>query len=250
MRLRQALGLYAILRPIQNLPGLTSRYAGVDLLLIREGTEDLYAGIEFEVVPGVAQSIKVTTRAACLRICRFAFELAKQRGRRAVTLVHKANIMKQADGLFLRSGEEVAADYPDITFRTIIADNACMQLVRAPQQFDVLVAQNLFGDILADLGAGIVGGISAVWGECTGDDDIHVFEVLHGIAPALEGKGVANPLPFLLPTKALLSHLGETAAAERLGTAISRTLEDGIRPRDLGGTAGTAAFVDALLARI
>ena len=250
VRLRKALDLYAVHRPVRNLPGLPARWSDVDLVMIREGTEDVYAGIEHEVVPGVAQSLKVTTREACLRICRHAFEYARAHGRKKVTLVHKANIMKMSDGLFMRCGEEIAADYPDLQFNTIIADNACMQMVRKPHQFDVLVSQNLFGDILADLGAGIVGGIAAVWGELCGDDDIHVFEVLHGIAPDLEGQGVANPLPFLLPAKALLAHLGETEAAARLECAICGVLQDGVRTRDLGGTTDTAAFERALVEHI
>lgn len=250
MRLHKELDLYAVVRPIQNLPGLPSRFSEVDLVLIREGTEDVYAGIEHEVVPGVTQSIKVTTRAACLRICRFAFEYAKAHGRRRVTLVHKANIMKMADGLFMRCGEEVAKDFPDLRFDTIIADNACMQMVRNPRQFDVLVSQNLFGDILADLGAGIVGGIGAVWGELAGSGDLRMFEVLHGVVPGMEGKGLANPLPFLLPARALLEHLGEHEAAARLGRALTATLKDGVRTGDLGGSATTADFERAVLAHL
>lgn len=250
VRLHRELDLFAVLRPLRNLPGLESRFDGVDVVLIREGTEDVYAGIEHEVVPGVIQSLKVTTREACLRICCFAFHWARTNGRSRVTLVHKANIMKKADGLFMRCGQEVAEGYPDIRFDTIIADNACMQMVRDPRQFDVMVSQNLFGDILADLGAGIVGGIGAVWGELGGTEDLRVFEVLHGVAPDLEGKGVANPLPFLLPARALLEHLGETEAATRLGRAMSTTLSDGIRTKDLGGTASTADFEKAVIERL
>lgn len=248
--LREALGLYAVHRPVRNLPGLPSRFEGVDILMVREGTEDVYAGIEHEVVSGVIQSIKVTTRQACLRICRHAFGLARARGRKTVTLVHKANIMKKADGLFLRCGEEVSRDFPEIAFTSMIADNACMQMVRAPGQFDVLVSQNLFGDILSNLGAGIVGGKGAVWGELHGDDDLVVFEVLHGLAPEIEGRGVASPLPFLLPGRALLAHLGEEAAADRLEQAIEATLAAGVRTADLGGTATTAEMESAILTRI
>ena len=164
VRLRKELDLFAAVRPILSLPGLKSRYENVDIVMIRECTEDVYAGIEHEVVPGVVQGLKVTTERACMRIARFAFDYARRCGRKAVTLVHKANIMKQSDGLFIRCGQAVAEEYPEIAFRTIIADNACMQLVKWPWQFDVMVAQNLFGDLLSDLGAGLVGGITGGWG--------------------------------------------------------------------------------------
>ena len=249
-KLRKALDLYAVVRPIQSFRGLSGRHQNVDLVVIREGTEDVNIGLEHEIVPGVTQSIKVTTRAACERIVRFAFEYAGQQGRQQVTLVHKANIMKLSDGLFMRCGQEIAEQYPEIRFRTIIADNACMQLVSAPHQFDVLVAQNLFGEILSNLGAGLVGGISAVWGELRGDDDLRVFEVLHGIAPKLTGRCVANPLPFLQPLRALLSHLGEGEAADRLGRAISETLEAGIKTADLCGNASTDVFTNAVVDRL
>lgn len=249
-RLRRALDLYAVKRPVRCLPGLPSRHADVDLVVLHEGTEDVNVGLEHQVSPGVIQSIKVTTRAACLRIARYAFEYAHRHGRSQVTLVHKANIMKLSDGLFMRCGEEVAQQYPGVELRTIIADNACMQLASAPGQFDVLVAQNLFGGILADLGAGLVGGTSAVWGELCGDDGVRVFEALHGFAPELTGRGVANPLPFLLPTVALLEQLGEAEAASRLRGAISRTLQTGLRSPDLGGAATTGELAAAIIARL
>ena len=250
VRLRQALGLFAAVRPIQHLPGLASRYQGVDLVIVRETTEDIYAGIEHRVYPGVIQAIKVTTRAACERIVRFGFEYARRRGRKRVTLVHKANIMKLSDGLLLRTGHEIAPEYPDIDFDSIIADNACMQLVKNPQRFDVLVAANLFGDLLSDLAAGLVGGISAVWGVLRDESDIHVFEAIHGIAPGLEGQGVANPLPMIVPTLGLLRHLGEDAAAAAIAGGIEAALTDGVRTQDLGGAATTLQFVDALVDRI
>jgi len=249
-QLRKALDLYAVCRPIRCLPGLPSRHRDVDVVLIHEGTEDVNIGLEHRVAPGVTQSIKVTTRDACLRIARYAFEYARRNGRGRITLVHKANIMKMSDGLFMRCGEEIAKEYPDVELRTIIADNACMQLVSAPQQFDVLLAQNLFGEILGNLGAGLVGGIGAVWGELCGDEGIRVFEVLHGFAPELCGRGVANPLPSLLPIVALLEHLGEQDASARLRSAISSALESGLRSQDLGGVATTEELVDAIIAHL
>jgi isocitrate dehydrogenase (NAD+) len=249
-RLRKDLDLYAAKRRIQNLPGLPSRHQGLNLVITHECTEDVNVGLEHELLPGVIQSVKITTRVACLRIARYAFEFAKRHGRERVTLVHKANIMKRADGLFIRCGEEVAADYPDITLDTIIADNACMQLVSRPQQFDVLLAQHLFGEILSSVGAGLVGGISAVWGELAGDESIRVYEVLHGFAPQLAGKGIANPLPFLMPVVAMLRHLQEMEAADRLRRAISATLEAGIKSPDLGGDADTETFASAIIDRL
>lgn len=249
-RLHKALDLYAAKRRIQNLPGLPSRHEGVDLVIIQECTEDVNVGLEHELLPGVIQSIKITTRDACLRIARYAFEFAKRLGRERVTLVHKANIMKRSDGLFIRCGEEVAADYPEIKLDTIIADNACMQLVARPQQFDVLLAQNLFGEILSSVGAGLVGGISAVWGELAGDEDLRVYEVMHGFAPGLAGKGIANPLPFLMPVVAMLHHLGEKEGGDRLRLAVMATLQAGIKSPDLGGDADTETFTSAIIDRL
>lgn len=249
-RLRKGLDLYAAKRRIQNLPGLPSRHQELNLVIIHECTEDVNVGLEHELLPGVIQSIKITTRDACLRIARYAFEFARRHGRQRVTLVHKANIMKRADGLFIRCGQEVAADFPDVTLETIIADNACMQLVSRPQQFDVLLAQNLFGEILSSVGAGLVGGISAVWGELAGDESIRIYEVLHGFSPQLIGQGIANPLPFLMPTVAMLRHLKEMRAADRLRRAISATLEAGIKSPDLGGDADTQTFASAIIDRL
>ncbi len=250
VQLRKALNLFAAVRPVRHLDGLASRYEGVDIVIIRESTEDVYSGIEHRVHPGVVQSIKITTRAACERVVRFAFDYALRRGRKQVTLVHKANIMKQSDGLFLAVGREIAAQNPTIRFESIIADNACMQLVRDPRRFDVLVCQNLFGDLLSDLGAGLVGGISAVYGVGRDGANVHVFEAIHGIARDLEGTGTANPLPFLRPAVALLVHIGENGAARRIEAAISATLRAGIKTPDLGGTATTAGFVDGVIARL
>lgn len=249
VRLRKELGLFAVIRPIQSQPGIASRYEDVDVTIVREATEDVYSGIEHQVVPGVVQSIKVTTRAACERIVRKAFEVARREGKTRVTLVHKANIMKRSDGLFLETGKAVAAAFPDIAFDAVIADNACMQLVRRPNQYGVLVAQNLFGDLLSDLGAGLVGGISNVWGTLEGAGDVLVFEAIHGIADHLTGKGVANPLPFIRPGVALLRHLGESDAADRIERGVRAALEANVRTRDLGGDTTTEGFIDAVIAR-
>lgn len=250
VRLRKELDLFAAVRPIRLQPGLRGRYDEVDLVIIREATEDVYAGIEHQVIPGVVQSIKITTKVACDRVIRFAFEYARAHGRERLTLVHKANIMKRSDGLFLRCGREIAAEYPDVAFEALIADNACMQLVRNPTRYDVMVAQNLFGDLLSDLGAGLVGGISNVWGSLEGTGDLVVFEAIHGNAPHLVGTGRANPLPFVRPAVALLRHLGEGAVADSLDRAIGATLEAGVRTPDIGGTASTDAMIDAIVARL
>ncbi len=244
--LRKALDLFANIRHVRNMPGIPSRYQDIDLLVIRENTEDVYSGLEHEVHPGVVESIKVVTRAASERIFRFAYRYARSNGRRGLAIIHKANIMKQTDGLFLRVGNEVAADYPDIDTRALIVDNTAMQVVQRPHQFDVLVCGNLYGDIISDLAAGLVGGISPVWGVDHGDD-CAVFEMIHGRAPELMGKDVANPLPMLVPTVRLLLHVGQHQAAERLEQAIHRVLADGKHlTRDLGGSAPTSEMVAAI----
>ena len=250
VRLRKALDLYAAVRPIRSQAGVRSRYENVDVTIVRECTEDVYAGIEHEIVPGIVQSLKVTTRRACERIVRHAFEVARREGRQKVTLVHKANIMKKADGLFLEVGRAVAPEYADIAFNAVIADNACMQLVQKPNQYGVLVAQNLFGDLLSDLGAGLVGGISNVYSTLEGDSGVVVFEAIHGVAPEIEGKGIANPLPFLRPALAMLKHLGEHEAAARGDRALAAALEAGVRTRDLGGDATTEGFIDRTIAAL
>jgi len=250
VQLRKALGLFAAVRPIRSQPATPSRYEGVDLTIVRESTEDVYAGIEHQVVPGVVQSIKITTRAACERIVRHAFAVARREGKSKVTLVHKANIMKKADGLFLEVGRGIAPEFPDVAFDSVIADNACMQLVRRPGQYQVLVAQNLFGDLLADLGAGLVGGISNVWGTLENDAGLVVFESIRAGVEHAEGRDWANPLPFMRATVALLRHVGEREAAERIERGIAGALEAGERPRDLGGVASTEGFVDAVIARL
>jgi isocitrate dehydrogenase (NAD+) len=248
--LRKALELFANLRPVWNIAGVPSRYTGVDLVIVRENTEDLYAGLEHEVVPGVVESLKIITAEASTRIARFAFEHARRHGRRRVTAVHKANIMKLGDGLFLRSVRDVAAQYPDITSDDRIVDNACMQLVVNPTQFDVLLLPNLYGDIVSDLCAGLVGGLGVVPGANLGHE-IGVFEAVHGSAPDIAGKGVANPTALLLSALLMLRHIGEDGIADRISRALGAVLGDGqIRTRDLGGTAGTAEFASAICRRL
>ena len=248
--LRKALNLFANLRPVWNIAGVPSRYTGVDLVIVRENTEDLYAGLEHEVVPGVVESLKIITAEASTRIARFAFEHARRHGRRRVTAVHKANIMKLSDGLFLSSVRAVAAQYPDIISDDRIVDNACMQLVVNPTQFDVLLLPNLYGDIVSDLCAGLVGGLGVVPGANLGTD-IGVFEAVHGSAPDIAGKGVANPTALLLSALLMLRHLGEDAIADRISRALGLVLgDDQIRTRDLGGTASTAEFTSAICRRL
>jgi isocitrate dehydrogenase (NAD+) len=248
--LRKALDLFANLRPVWNIHGVPSRYSGVDLVIVRENTEDLYTGLEHEVVPGVVESLKIITADASTRIARFAFEHARRHGRARVTAVHKANIMKLGDGLFLRSVQTVAAEYPDIKSDDRIVDNACMQLVVNPAQFDVLLLPNLYGDIVSDLCAGLVGGLGVVPGANLGTE-IGVFEAVHGSAPDIAGKGVANPTALLLSALLMLRHIGEGGIADRIARALGHVLsEDQIRTRDLGGTASTAEFTAAIQRRL
>lgn len=248
IELRSKLGVFAAIRPLKNIRGLKARFTGVDLFVLRELTEDLYASIEHEVVPGVVQSIKVVTETASKRFFRFAFDWAKGRGRKTVTCVHKANILKLADGLFLEAFRSVARDYPELTPKEIIVDNCCMQLVSKPQQFDVLVMGNLYGDIVSDLGAGLVGGISATAGINVGDG-VQIFEAFHGARREdVGGPDRANPLPLLLPAIDLLEHVGETKAASRLLNAMETVLIEGkTLPRDLGGTASTRQITEAIV---
>lgn len=244
--LRQRLGLFAGVRHVKNLPGVPSRYHGIDLVVIRENTEDVYAGAEHEVVPGVVESIKVVTRAATERIFEFAYQYAVAQGRKRLAIVHKANIMKLCDGLFLKVGEEVGRRYPQIETRALIVDNTAMQLVQRPEQFDVLVCGALYGDLLSDLAAGLVGGISPVWGKDT-DEDTVVFEAIHGHAPELMGLDIANPLPMLVPAIRLLEHVGEVEPARRLERAVEVVLaERKALTADLGGTARTSQMVEAI----
>jgi isocitrate dehydrogenase (NAD+) len=248
--LRKALDLYANLRPVKNLPGVAARFQGVDLVIIRENTEDLYAGLEHEVVPGVVESLKIITARASTRIAEFAFEHASRHGRKKVTAIHKANIMKLSDGLFLECARAVSRRYPDIRYDEKIVDAACMQLVLDPTVFDVLLLENLYGDIVSDLCAGLVGGLGVV-GAANLGSEIGVFEAVHGSAPDIAGKLQANPTALLLSAVLMLRHLDEGAAADRIIEAVSATLTDGrVLTRDLGGRASTLEFADAIASRL
>ena len=248
--LRKALDLYSNLRPVKNLPGVSARFQGVDLIIVRENTEDLYAGLEHEVVPGVVESLKIITERASTRIARFAFEYTRRSRRTKVTAIHKANIMKMSDGLFLDCCRTVAAEYPDIVYDERIVDAACMHLVMKPEQFDVLVMPNLYGDIVSDLCAGLVGGLGVVGSANLGLDEA-LFEAVHGSAPDIAGKNLANPTALLLAAIMMLRHIDEGAAADRVMSALERVLASGhARTRDLGGTASTTEFGDAICATL
>jgi isocitrate dehydrogenase (NAD+) len=247
VQFRHELGLFTSVRPLRNLRGLPARFRNVDMLVIRELTEDLYAAIEHEIVPGVVQSLKVVTETACRRFFRFAFDYARKLGRKSITCVHKANIMKLADGLMLEAFRGVASDYPDLQTRELIVDNCCMQMVSRPQQFDVLAMGNLYGDIVSDLGAGIVGGISATHGINLGDG-VRVYECFHGRGVP-EGK--ANPVPLLLPAIDLLDSVGQGEAGRRILAALETVLSahTTLTP-DLGGQATTVQMTDAIVAAL
>lgn len=244
--LRKSLDLYANLRPVFNLPGVAARFQGLDLVLVRENTEDLYSGLEHEVVPKVMVSLKVITEAASMKIARFAFEYARRHGRKRVTSVHKANIMKMGDGLFIACTRAVARDFPEIVYDERIVDAACMHLVMRPETFDVLVMPNLYGDIVSDLCAGLVGGLGVV-GSANLGSDMALFEAVHGTAPDIAGRDIANPTALLLSATMMLRHIGEGIAADRIRGALGRVLEAGkVRTRDLGGEATGTAFADAI----
>jgi isocitrate dehydrogenase (NAD+) len=249
--LRQVLGLYANVRPVRSIPGVESRYDDVDLVIVRENTEDLYAGIEHMVGRDAAESIKIITREASERIARYAFDYAVANGRRKVTAVHKANIMKLSDGLFLESCRTIAAGYEGrIEFEDRIVDNMCMQLVQKPDQYDVLVLPNLYGDIVSDLAAGLVGGLGVAPGANIGTEAA-VFEPVHGSAPKYAGQDRANPTALILSGALMLRHLGELDAAKRVESALRAVIAEGrTLTRDLGGTAGTSGFADAVVARL
>ena len=248
--LRKELDLYSNLRPVKSVSGVESRFEGVDLVIVRENTEDLYSGIEHMITPGVSQGLKVITSHASIRIARFAFDYAKRRGRKKVTAVHKANIMKITDGLFLDSARQVSEDYPGIEFDDKIVDNLAMQLVLNPNQFDVLLLSNLYGDIVSDLCAGLVGGLGLVPAANIGED-YAVFEAVHGSAPDIAGKGIANPTALTFSGVLMLRHLGENDAADRILKATFRVLEAGkVRTPDLGGKASTQEYADAIISEL
>ena len=248
--LRKALDLYANVRPIKTLPNVPSRYSDIDLVIVRENTEGLYAGLEHTVVPGVVEGLKIVTEKASTRIARYAFEYARANGRKKVTCVHKANIMKLSDGLFLECFENVAKEYPEIEADNKIVDNCCMQLVIKPEQFDVLVLENLYGDIVSDLCAGLIGGLGLAPGANIGEQGA-VFEAVHGSAPDIAGQGIANPTAILMSALLMLRHLGEQDAANRLEKAMLEVYAEGkYITRDLGGTAKTDDFARAICEKV
>jgi isocitrate dehydrogenase (NAD+) len=248
--LRQALDLYANLRPVRALPNVPCRYPELDLVVVRENTEDLYSGIEHVVVPGVVESLKIITEKASTRVSKFAFEFARREGRKKITAIHKANIMKLSDGLFLECFYNVAKSYPEVVADDKIVDNACMQLVMRPEQFDVMLMENLYGDILSDLCAGLVGGLGLVPGANIGEQGA-VFEAVHGSAPDIAGQGIANPTALLQSSILMLRYLGEREAAQKIESALMRVFaESQVRTRDIGGTAKTSEFADAIIAKM
>ena len=249
VQLRKELDLYANLRPCYNLPGIKTRYDNVDIVVVRENTEDLYAGIERQVDENTAESIKRITREASLRIAEFAFDYAVKNNRKEVCVVTKANICKLSDGLFLDSARAIAEKYPQIKFREILVDNCCMQLVQDPNQFDVLLLPNLYGDIVSDLCAGLIGGLGIAQGANIGKD-YAVFEPVHGSAPDIAGQNKANPTAMLMSAIEMLNYIGEKDAGMRIKKALFKTLEEGIKTADLGGTASCSGFADAVIAHL
>ncbi len=249
VQLRQRLHLFANYRPAKSMPGIETPFENVDLIVVRENTEGLYSGIEHVVVPGVVESLKIITRDATERVARFAFEMARRDGRKKITAVHKANIMKLSDGLFLEVCRQVARDYPDIQYEESIVDATAMRLVLNPHQFDILLMENLYGDILSDLTAGLIGGLGLAPSGNIGKE-YAVFEAVHGSAPDIAGQNVANPTALILSGVLMLRHLGEQEAADRVQQAVEQTIADGVRTRDLGGTASTNEFTDAVIARV
>jgi isocitrate dehydrogenase (NAD+) len=255
--LRKRLNLYVAVRPVRSLPGVPTRFENVDLVILRENTEGLYSGVENQVTDDVVMSMKVASRTACQRVAHWAFRFATQRQRRKITVFHKANIMKLTDGLFLRCAREVhGRDYPNIEYQEVIIDAGCMKLVQDPSQFDVLLLENLYGDVVSDLCAGLVGGLGVVPGANIGDQQA-VFEAVHGSAPDIAGKNIANPLAIVMSAVMMLNHLAAEraddrcrVAAERIKNAYDRALADGQKTRDLKGSLGTSEFADAVIARL
>lgn len=249
--LRKRLNLYANVRPARTLPGVKSRYEQVDLVIVRENSEDLYAGLEHIVVPGVVESLKIITETACLRIGRYAFHYARDNGRKRVTAVHKANIMKLADGLFLDCLRRVSREFPEIAYDEMIVDATCMNMVMYPEKFDVMVMENLYGDILSDLASGLVGGLGLTPSANVGENGIAMFEAVHGSAPDIAGRNLANPIALILSAAMMLAHLGENEAADRIRNAVDRVLIEGkTMTRDLGGAASTTDVADAIIAAL
>jgi len=248
VQLRQTLNLYAAVRPVRSLPGVKTRFEGVDMVIVRENTEGLYSGIENEIVPGVITSLKVATRVACRRIARFAFDYARQRHRRRVTVFHKANIMKMSDGLFIDSSRAVHdEEFSDVEYEEMIIDAGCMKIVQDPGRFDVLLMDNYNGDVVSDMCAGLVGGLGVVPGSNIGEE-VAIFEAVHGSAPDIAGKGIANPLALIMSGVMMLNHLNETALAEKIKRAYGAVLAEGKHlTADLGGSATTEGFADAII---
>ncbi len=251
VQLRKKLNLYAAVRPVRNLPGIKTRFDGVDMVIIRENTEGLYSGIENEIVPGVVTSLKVASEVACTRIARYAFRYATRRGRKRITVFHKANIMKLSDGMFLNSARKIhEEEYPNIEYDEMIIDAGCMKLVQDPTKIDALLMENLYGDVVSDLCAGLVGGLGVVPGSNIGDEAA-VFEAVHGSAPDIAGRGVANPLALIMSGVMMLNHIHEESLATKIKTAYDAVLvEAKSLTRDLGGSAGTDAFADAVIANL
>ena len=250
VELRKTLDLYANVRPVRTLPGVKSRYDNVDIVIFRENTEDLYSGLEHVVVPGVVESIKIITEKASTRIAKYAFAYARAHGRKRITAVHKANIMKLSDGLFLDCCRKVAEEYKDVTYDEMIVDNCCMQLVLDPTRFDSLLLENLYGDIVSDLCAGFIGGLGMAPGANIGETTA-VFEAVHGTAPDIAGKNKANPMALILSSAMLLDHIGENDAAGRVRQAVNAVLREGKKlTGDLGGSAGTTEIAEAIAGKL
>jgi isocitrate dehydrogenase (NAD+) len=250
VELRQTFDLFANLRPVKNLPGVKARYQNVDLIVVRENTEGLYSGIEHEVVPGVMESLKIITEKASTRIAQFAFDYARAHERKKVTAIHKANIMKLSDGLFLQCAKNLAGRYSKIEFNDLIVDNACLQLVLDPTRLDVLLLENLYGDIVSDLAAGLVGGLGVVPGANLGDTHA-LFESVHGSAPDIKGKNIANPTAIILAAVMMLEHISEAPAAKRINSSLEKVLTRGeVLTPDLGGAGTTKKFADAIIKEI
>ncbi|HLV81955.1 MAG TPA: isocitrate dehydrogenase (NAD(+)) [Chthonomonadaceae bacterium] len=249
--LRKRLNLYANVRPARTMPGVRSRYDNVDLVVIRENSEDLYSGLEHIVVPGVVESLKIITETASLRIGRFAFQYAQDNGRKKVTAVHKANIMKLADGLFLECMRRAHREFPEIEYEELIVDNTCMQLVLRPERFDVMVMENLYGDIISDLCSGLIGGLGLTASANIGENGVAMFEAVHGSAPDIAGRNLANPIALILSAAMMLRHLHETEAAQRIEQAVAAVLQEGkTLTGDLGGKATTTEITGAILAAL